>query len=314
MLENNPPINFMDVQTLPLHFDKVTTQRIEADWLSRNHVTLNVLRLDLLHPIVSGNKWFKLRYYLEEALQLGKTTVATFGGAYSNHILATAFACKAYGLQSVGFIRGEKPDDFSPTLKHATEYGMRLIFLTRDQYKQKETVADGFTQLNWYWITEGGYGSTGAKGASEIMKYTNATACSHILASVGTGTMLAGIALASQPEQQITGISSMKGNMALEESVHQLLPADYPLSSVNILHDYHFGGYAKYNNELLDFINNAYLQYELPLDIVYTGKLFFAVQDLVQKQYFKHGSNLLMIHSGGLQGNSSLPQNALTFL
>lgn len=314
MLANNPPINFMDVQALPLHFDKVTTQRIKADWLSQNQVTLTVLRLDLLHPVVSGNKWFKLKYYLEEALQLGKTTIATFGGAYSNHILATAFACKAYGLQSVGFIRGEKPEDYSFTLKQAAGYGMRLIFLTREQYRQKETVADEFTQLNWYWIAEGGYGSTGIKGASEIMKYTNSNDYSHILASVGTGTMLAGIIQASQPGQQVTGISSMKGNTALEESIRHLLPVKHPLSTVNILHDYHFGGYGKYTDELIEFMNNAYLQYQLPLDIVYTGKLFFAIQNLVQKHYFEKGSNLLMIHSGGLQGNASLPQNALTFL
>src|ERR1044071_2047260 len=175
----------MDLQTLPLHFDRIITQPVEADWLSQNKVTLDVLRLDLLHPVVSGNKWFKLKYYIEEAQQLEKTTIATFGGAYSNHILATAFACKAYGLQSVGFIRGEKPEDYSTTLKQAAEYGMRLIFLTREQYKQKETVADSFAQLNWYWIAEGGYGSTGAKGASEIMKYMNANEYSHILTSAG---------------------------------------------------------------------------------------------------------------------------------
>ena len=142
---------------------------LNADWLLEKQIELDVLRLDLIHPIISGNKWFKLQYYLQEALQLGKATVATFGGAYSNHILATAFACKVSGLQSVGFIRGEKPEDYSPTLKQAEEYGMQLIFISRDQYKQKEKVADEFNHFNWYWIAEGGYGINRCKGCRRYL-------------------------------------------------------------------------------------------------------------------------------------------------
>ena len=264
----------MSTKTLPLHFDKITTQKVEADWLTENDVSLDVLRLDLLHPIVSGNKWFKLQYYIKEALLLEKPTIATFGGAYSNHILATAFACKAYGLQSVGFIRGEKPEDYSTTLQQAEEYGMQLIFINRDQYKLKEKVADEFKQFNWYWIAEGGYGSTGAKGAADILKYAANTSYTHIIASVGTGTMLAGLISAAQPLQQVVGISSMKGNTLLEKAVEHLINADGTTASFKIIHDYHFGGYAKHPAELVDFIEEAFQKHDLPLDIVYTGKLF----------------------------------------
>jgi 1-aminocyclopropane-1-carboxylate deaminase len=304
----------MNTKTLPLHFDKIITQKIKAHWLTANNVTLDVLRLDLLHPIISGNKWFKLQHYLKEAQLLEKSTIATFGGAYSNHILATAFACKVYGFQSVGFIRGEKPEDYSTTLQSAEEYGMQLVFISREQYKQKEQVADEFNQFNWYWIAEGGYGITGAKGAMDILNYTNKEAYSHLVASVGTGTMLAGLIMAAEQHQQVIGISSMKGNTALSKAVEQLLPAQEGNYNYTINHDYHFGGYAKRPEQLIEFIEQTNADHQLPLDIVYTGKVFYAIKDLVAKKYFKQGSNLLMIHSGGLQGNSSLEEGLLSFL
>lgn len=304
----------MNTKTLPLHFDKIITQKIEADWLKQKNISLDVLRLDLLHPIVSGNKWFKLQHYLQEAQQLEKATIATFGGAYSNHILATAFTCKVSGFQSVGFIRGEKPEDYSTTLQQAEEYGMQLVFIGREQYKQKEQVADEFNQFNWYWIAEGGYGSTGAKGAMDILDYTSKEEYSHIIASVGTGTMLAGLIMATEPEQQVIGISSMKGNASLEKAVEQLLPDEASSYNYKIIHDYHFGGYAKHPAELVEFIDKTYVQHQVPLDIVYTGKLFYAIKDLTEKKQFREGSKLLMIHSGGLQGNGSLEDGLLSFL
>ena len=242
---------------------------------------------------------------------LGKPTIATFGGAYSNHILATAFACKVSGFQSVGFIRGEKPEDYSTTLQQAEEYGMQLIFISRDQYKQKDEIASEFAHMNWYWIDEGGYGSTGAKGAEDILKYSSAGSYTHILASVGTGTMLTGLSMASSADQQVIGISSMKGNLSLENAVQSLIPKDTPHAPFKIIHDYHFGGYAKHPETLINFIEESLTLYDLPLDIVYTGKLLYAIKDLVQKNFFAKGSKLLMIHSGGLQGNASLGENVL---
>ncbi len=305
----------MDETTLPLHTELIKVQEIQGAWLQDQVVTLHVLRLDLIHPIVSGNKWFKLQPYLQEAEKLGKQTVATFGGAYSNHLLAVAFACKTFGLQSVGFIRGEKPEVYSTTLQQAEAYGMQLIFITREQYKLKEAVADEFAHFNWYWIGEGGYGSTGAIGAKSILDFVSENEdYTHIVASVGTGTMLAGLVMAAHPHQKVIGISSMKANTSLEKAVEAILIDDKQHAHFSINHNYHFGGYAKHTPALIDFIQQTYNDYKLPLDIVYTSKLFFAIKDLVGKNHFEKGSKLLMIHSGGLQGNNSLPENAISFM
>lgn len=291
--------------------DLIYTQNIYAKWLRDKEVSLDVLRLDEMHPVVSGNKWFKLKHYLQQAIDEGKDTVATFGGAYSNHIIATAYACKEAGLKSVGFIRGEQAEKTSSTLYHAEKLGMELVFVSREKYTQKQQIIDEYSKENWYIINEGGYGLLGAQGAAEILDYVADEDYTHILAAVGTGTMLAGLAMAAQLDQQIVGISSMKGNTSLEQAVKDLLPQTKEYPSYTILHDYHFGGYAKHPKPLIAFVNEAWQQFQLPLDIVYTGKLFFAIIDLVNRKYFLPGSKLLMIHSGGLQGNNSLPQNPL---
>jgi 1-aminocyclopropane-1-carboxylate deaminase len=291
--------------------DLIYTQNISAKWLRDNEVSLDVLRLDEMHPIVSGNKWFKLKYYLQQAIDEGKNTVATFGGAYSNHIIATAYACKEAGLKSIGFIRGEPAEKLSSTLYQAEKSGMQLIYVSREKYTQKQQIIDEYSKENWYIINEGGYGILGAKGAAEILDYVAENDYTHILASVGTATMLAGLVMGAEQHQQIIGISSMKGNTSLEQAVKDLLSQTKTYPSYSILHNYHFGGYAKHPKALIAFITETWRQFQLPLDIVYTSKLFFAIIDLVNKNYFLPGSKLLMIHSGGLQGNNSLPQNPL---
>ena len=304
----------MNTKTLPLQFDNIVTQKIDAGWLAAKNIDLDVLRLDLIHPVISGNKWFKLQYYLQEAVLLAKPAIATFGGAYSNHLLATAFACKVHGLQSVGFIRGEKPQAYSATLKEAEGYGMQLIFISREQYKLKDKVAEEFQHFNWYWIDEGGYGTTGARGAQDILNYTNKNDYTHLAAAVGTGTMLAGLVMASKENQHVIGISCMKGNHSIENATRHLITPGSTKARYTIIHDYHFGGYAKHTKDLLSFIQESFDRHHLPLDIVYTAKLFYGLRDLIEKSFFPLGSKLLMIHSGGLQGNRSLPGNALSFL
>jgi 1-aminocyclopropane-1-carboxylate deaminase len=296
-----------------LELSSIDIQNIEAEWLTNKQLSLDVLRLDKLHPIVSGNKWFKLKYYLDEASTLKKTTIATFGGAWSNHIIATAFAAKEAGLKSIGIIRGEKPQDLSYTLDMAAEYGMELHFVTREQYRRKEEIFENYSHNNLYWIEEGGFGITGAKGAGEILKITDTSAYTYIIAAVGTGTMLAGLISSANSNQTIIGISSMKGNHSIEQKVKQLISNQAFEASFEINHDYHFGGYGKHPLPLIHFINEVYFKHNLPLDIIYTGKTFFAVKDLAEKSFFKPGSKLLMIHSGGLQGNMSLPVKVLAF-
>lgn len=295
-----------------MNFNKIDVQTIHADWLSNKKVVLDVVRLDSIHSVVSGNKWFKLKYYLQQASALNKTTVATFGGAWSNHVVATAFASKEASLTSVGIIRGEQPVILSDTLKKAMEYGMKLHFVSRKEYREKERIIQTFADKNWYWINEGGYGLLGAKGASEILSTIDVSGYTHIVAAVGTGTMLAGLLL-SGVKQKVLGISCMKGNLSLEKEVLQLVPGQKPEVAFQIVHDYHFGGYGKHPSQLIEFINEIYLEYQLPLDIIYTGKTFYAIKDLTKKDFFEPGSRMLMIHSGGLQGNNSLPAQVLAF-
>jgi 1-aminocyclopropane-1-carboxylate deaminase len=295
-----------------LSFNAINIQTIKAEWLQQKEISLDVLRLDKMHDVISGNKWFKLKYYLQQAKANNKTTIATFGGAWSNHIIATAFAAKEAGLKSVGIIRGEKPAMLSETLQLALSTNMELVYVTREQYQHKENLMKVFANEDWLWVNEGGYGALGAKGAAEILTTIDTSRYTHVIAAVGTGTMLAGLVLSSTNRQQVIGISSMKGNLVLEEQVQKLLPASIK-ENFTIFHDYHFGGYGKHPAHLIDFINDSYNKYQLPLDIVYTSKTFFAIKYLAEKTFFKTASKILMIHSGGMQGNKSLPPQVLAF-
>jgi 1-aminocyclopropane-1-carboxylate deaminase len=279
------------------------------------HTTVDVLRLDLVHPVISGNKWFKLKEYLKEANDHGKRAIVTFGGAYSNHIVATAAAARQIGLPSIGIVRGEKPTVLSHTLNDAESYGMKLHFISREEYKKRMIpfeLYDQYPSEQLYIIDEGGYGPLGVLGAKDILRQFNSSSYTHIVDVVGTGTTIAGLVASSLPHQNIIGISSMKNNYSLESEIKALLPADTIKQPV-LIHDYHFGGYAKHPKELIDFMNAWFRITGIPTDFVYTGKLFFAINDLIEKEYFPSSSKLLAIHSGGLQGNLSLPKGTLIF-
>jgi 1-aminocyclopropane-1-carboxylate deaminase len=277
-----------------------------------NAVSVDVLRLDQIHPVVSGNKWFKLKYHIQEAKQQNKKSIATFGGAFSNHIAAAAFACKQAGFKSIGIIRGEKPNQFSPTLIAAQENNMQLHFVTRNDFKNKDFLEQQLDN-NYYWINEGGYSTNGMLGASEILQTVDTTLYTHIIAACGTGTMLAGLINAALPYQKIIGISALKGHTDLANDIQSILPAEKRNRAFSILHDYHFGGYAKHPAALIEWMNELWKTENLPTDIVYTSKLLFAVKDLIEKRYFTTTNKLLIIHSGGLQGNLSLAFNTLDF-
>ncbi len=281
-------------------------------WLQQNNVQLDILRLDKLHPVISGNKWFKLKYYLQDAKHKEYNTIATFGGAFSNHIIATACACNKAGLKSIGIIRGERPAILSDTLLMAEQYGMELWFVSRSAYEDKETIKKDFK--NVYWIAEGGYGNLGAQGTKEILSFCNEPEkYAHIVCAVGTGTMMAGIIQSVNPKQTVIGISVMKGNYSLMEKVETLLNVEDINKSYRIIHDYHFGGYAKHPPGLIQFMNDIWQHHQLPTDIVYTAKTFYAAQQLIINNTIPEGSNVLLIHSGGLQGNLSLPAKTLCF-
>jgi 1-aminocyclopropane-1-carboxylate deaminase/D-cysteine desulfhydrase-like pyridoxal-dependent ACC family enzyme len=269
-----------------------------------------VLRLDKIHPVISGNKWFKLKYWLERARADDVDHIVTFGGAFSNHIVATAAAGKIFGFKTTGVIRGEEPQEYSHTLNQAKEYGMELLFLSRADFREKK-ITPGIPKKNLL-INEGGYGELGVEGAAEILDYAQKESYSHICCAIGTTTMMAGLVRSSLAKQKVLGFAVLK-NTSLVEDLQKLLTGTVVQKNFSVVNEYHFGGYAKRNSDLISFMNEFYDQASIPTDFVYTGKLFFGVIDLVKKNYFPPGSHILIVHSGGLQGNDSLPKNLLRF-
>ncbi len=295
---------------------RAITQSLQDPLLDKKGLHAEVLRIDLIHPIISGNKWFKLKYHLQEAKRLGKTGLISFGGAFSNHLLATACAAALEGLDSVAIVRGEEPADYSPTLLQLRQYGMQLIFVSREAYKNKTELQDNLSQRfnNYYWINEGGQSEWGIKGATEIHSLVPASDHSHIICAVGTGTMLTGIINSSRPNQHIIGIPVLKIADHQHNDLLSFLKKNTTNDRYTILYNHHEGGYAQKNESLIRFMNEFYQQHLIPTDFVYTGKLIKAVYQLVEQGYFPTSSKLLMIHSGGLQGNRSLPVGSLDFV
>ena len=300
-----------------VNLDDITIDLLDLPSFRENSLDVQVLRLDKIHPEISGNKWFKLKYYLEECSKAQKKKLISFGGAYSNHLVALACAAHAHGFSSVGYIRGEEPGVLSPALFTAMKYGMELRFLSRDIYRDKEMPAFLSSLQSEFpdalIIPEGGSGEPGIRGVEEILSLRDTQAYTHICCAVGTGTTLAGLVNASLPHQQVTGISALKGTRGLEPMAAFRMNSQEKLSRTRIIHDYHFGGYAKKTAALLDFMNEIHAVSGIPTDFVYTGKLVYAISDLARNNYFPTGSSLLIIHTGGLQGNLSLPAGQLHF-
>ena len=274
---------------------------------------VDLLRLDLLHPIVSGNKFYKLRHYIEFALANGVSTVASFGGPYSNHIVALAYTAKEAGLKSIGYIRTNADEPMTPSLKEAKAYGMELVYSGRTDFQSKKEAILQSSESNTdcYFIDEGGYGIVGAKGAATILTENNTTQYDYIICAVGTGTMLAGIINAADPRQKIIGIPVLKNEGSIESEINALL--EDKNRPYTLLHQFHQGGYAKTNPMMLDFMNRLWDAEKIPTDVVYTSKLLFGVGQLIKENYFEKNATILVIHSGGLQGNRSLPEGSLKF-
>ncbi|HEX5026647.1 MAG TPA: pyridoxal-phosphate dependent enzyme [Agriterribacter sp.] len=292
------------------------TETVENALTLQKKVQLSVLRLDRIHPEVSGNKWFKLQYYIRDAIDKGYSSLLTFGGPYSNHIAATAYAAKSFGLTSIGIIRGEEPSQWSHTLVDARQCQMQLVFLSRKEYDvAKRNLGKTLFEKqfdNAYIVPEGGYGILGVQGASKILDTNDISSYTHIVSAVGTGTTIAGLLQSSSADQQVIGISCMKNNTGLLEEIQFLLRSPLP-ERFHLIHDYHFGGYARQNNRLTTFMNQFYKVSGIPLDFVYTAKMMCGVFDLIGKDFFPARSSILAIHSGGLQGNRSLAGGILEF-
>ena len=283
-------------------------------YLSNQFTKIDILRLDAIHPIVSGNKWFKLRYYIEDALQKKATTLDSFGGPYSNHLVALAFMAKENNLKSIGYVRSNEGEPITPTLQEALNYGMELIFLGRGTFHEKKASLlvpqKQHEDYAIYYIDEGGYGILGAKGAATIMSEA-ALNYDYVVCAVGTGTMIAGLINASRATQKIIGICILKNEGTIYEEINNLVEDTH--KPYTLLHAFHQGGYAKTTPEQIEFMNELWDFAQIPTDIVYTSKVLMAVAQLVKEKYFASNSTVLVIHSGGLQGNRSLSKGVLHF-
>lgn len=283
---------------------KIESQEISLSLLKEKEIRLFVKRIDKIHPFVSGNKWYKLKYNLLEAKKQQKQTVLTFGGAYSNHIASTAFATKKNDLKSIGIIRGEEHFPLNPTLDFAKANGMDLHYKSRSDYRAK-TTPDFLEKLKqqfgeFYLIPEGGTNKLAIQGSAAILDKND----THdiICCAVGTGGTIAGIINASNKQQNIIGFPAIKGMKQLENNIRDWTNK----KNWKLINDYVCGGYAKFTDELVDFIIDFKNKHQIPLDPIYTGKMMMGILDLIAKDYFPKGSSILAIHTGGLQGNKGM--------
>ena len=270
-------------------------------------VQLWIKRDDQIHDFVSGNKFRKLKYNIEAAKRQHKQVLVTFGGAYSNHIVATAVAGKLTGLNTVGFIRGDEIAQDLPkflnqndSLRIAYEHGMQFEFISREEYRKKDE-ASFLKQLknrypDSYLIPEGGTNELAIKGCEEILN--NDHDFNIICSSVGTGGTITGLINSVQSHQRIIGFPALKGDF-LDKTIEELTTVrdNWILNT-----SYHFGGYAKVNSVLIQFINNFFKHTGVLLDPIYTGKMMYGIVDLIKNNYFEPNSKILAIHTGGLQG------------
>ncbi len=271
-------------------------------------VSLCIKREDKLHPFISGNKYRKLKYNLVESKKQEKTTLITFGGAYSNHIAAAAAAGSEFGFKTIGVIRGEELADNleevlqqNPTLKFASKHNMQFHFVSRSAYREKTSkeFIDNLKEQfgDFYLVPEGGTNTLAVKGCEEILTEKDAV-YNVICSSVGTGGTISGIINSTKKHQKTIGFPALKGDFLQNEiKKYVLTNKNWSLNT-----DYHFGGYAKVSETLINFINKFKQETGIPLDPVYTGKMLFGIVDLIKKDYFEKGTSILAIHTGGLQG------------
>lgn len=288
--------------------DENTPIKTISDSLIENAgVKLLIKREYLNNQYFSGNKWHKLKYNLKEAKKNGFDTLLTFGGAYSNHIYATAAAGKIFGFKTIGVIRGEEHLPLNPTLSFAGKCGMKFYYLDRKSYRQKYNVEllKNLRKMfdEFYLVPEGGTNELAVNGVEEFVSKINIH-YDHICCPCGTGGTLAGIIKGINKEKRALGFSVLKGGNFLIKNVENLIGENESAKSKNwnINLDYHFGGYAKMNARLIDFIDRFEKENNIPLEPVYSGKMFYGIYDLVLKGHFEKGETILAIHTGGLQG------------
>ncbi|MCA6078675.1 1-aminocyclopropane-1-carboxylate deaminase/D-cysteine desulfhydrase [Fulvivirga sedimenti] len=287
-------------------FQESFLQRISEPLLGDREISLWIRREDLIHPEISGNKWWKLSGNLQEILDKSSSpTLLTFGGAYSNHLYATASACAELGIPCIGIVRGEIPEPRNATLTFASDKGMELVSVSRSEYRNNAQISEKYQRIipNLYVVPEGGTNEAAVLSCTAIvddrMKEMN-----YVCVPAGTGGTMAGIIGGMENHGVVLGFSALKGDF-LSEEVNGLLKKAFPerdLKHWRMITDYHHGGYARISDELIAFIQSFYGAHGILLDPVYTGKMMFGIYDMIRRDLFPAGSSICAIHTGGLQG------------
>ncbi|MEP1096671.1 MAG: pyridoxal-phosphate dependent enzyme [Cyclobacteriaceae bacterium] len=280
------------------------TQEILHPILDKKQVQLFIKRDDLIHEEIMGNKWRKLKYNLAEAKSQGKKTILTLGGAYSNHIYATAAAGAAFGFKTVGIIRGDElRADSNETLRFVTSKGMELKFVDRKDYRDYREAPDSLARSypNSYILPEGGTNELAIKGCKELVSEIE-NDFDLIALPIGTGGTFSGVLAGVNESHHVLGISSLKGDFMHEEIAKLLSQFQIANCNYKIDTDFHFGGYGKTTTQLIDFINWFKIEFSVSLDPIYTGKCFFAVWDMINNDKFEKNLKIVLLHTGGLQG------------
>ncbi len=298
---------------MSLFIEAAPVHQLSHTLFEQHGVEVLIKREDLLHELVSGNKWRKLKYNLAAARDLGMECILTFGGAYSNHLYATAAACSALGFDSIGVVRGDPVFPLNPTLDFAVKRGMALHYISRKDYREKDN--NGILQKlheqysHAYILPEGGSNVLGIRGCMEILSEVNEP-FDVVAVPCGTGSTLTGLVLSLKEHQSAIGFSAMKGGGFIQDQVinqlQAILEEPFPdselVGSFMIETGYHFGGYGKYTQELSDFMLQFYYDHQIKLEPIYTAKMAYGIYDLIRKKTFPRGTRILMVHTGGLQG------------
>lgn len=286
-------------------------QRLFDPLFAKNGIKVFIKREDLIHEQVGGNKWRKLQFNLQEAIRQKSYFIGTFGGAYSNHIYSVASAGALLNIPTIGIIRGEEVLPLNPTLQHAVNCGMQLHYLSRQAYREKNNLAfrqsfQTYFPDNGFWIPEGGTNSAAIKGVmqagDEIISQMNNDLPDFVAVAAGTGGTAAGLIQALHNKGiHVLVFSALKGDF-LQKGISAMLK-DVSPSAWTLITDYHFGGYARFNTELIDFLLSFRKRYGFQLDPIYTGKMLFGLFKMIENGFFEKGTKILTVHTGGLQGN-----------
>lgn len=292
---------------IDLDFD-LQINNLESKLLLEKNIHLSILRLDNIHPVVSGNKWFKLKENIKLAKSNGKNAILTFGGAFSNHLVATAAACAQLNLKSIGIVRGFHAENSeNPSLNLCRKLGMQMVFVSREEYRLKAEscyLKDLKKRYPDAWLVpEGGNNQAGREGIKEIANYIPEH-IDIIAVPVGTGTTLVGLRNTLPNQMFIYGYANFKNGNYLQKEIENYIHRDK--DNWKLEYGFHFGGFAKHSPELLAFMHQFFQEFKIPLDFIYTGKMMFGLMKQIKNNEFPLGTRILAIHTGGLQGNEGI--------